>query len=93
MALLKAYYNKQYEITIPNCYWKVANNNGISGGKTQLSVLLLCYKTHEAANTNSSEYGGFGFQFVPNLVSAENFLAQAYTYAKTLPEFTGAIDA
>ena len=93
MALLKEYYLKQYDITIPNCYWKIANHNGISGGKTKLNVILLCYKNQEISNDIGSEYNGFGFQFVPDLKSGENFIAQAYAHAKTLPEFIDAIDA
>lgn len=32
------------------------------------------------------------FSFVPDLTSTKNFIAQAYDYLKTLPEFTGAVD-
>ena len=67
---------------------------GIRGGKTMLRARMNCYKDKAAADTNSNKYSDFDFDFVPNLTAgADNFIAQAYTYAKTLPEFSTAIDA
>lgn len=93
MALLKEYYQPQFEITIPNCYWKVEVDNGINGGKTKLHTRMNCFKNKEIADTNQNKYADFDFQFVPDMASTDNFISQAYTYAKTLPEFSGAIDA
>lgn len=93
MALIKSYHNQQFDITIPDCYWKVALDNGIQGGKEKLNVMMFCFKNKEAADENRNQYSGFMFQFTPDLASESNFIAQAYTHAKTLPEFEGAVDA
>ena len=92
MALQKDYYVAKYDVTKTNCYWKVAIESGIEGGKTSLRCHMLCYADQTAADTNSGEYAGFNFEFVPNMVSTDNFIKQAYDYAKTLPEFSGAVD-
>jgi hypothetical protein len=92
MALQKDYYVARYDVTKTNCYWKVAIEGGIEGGKTQLRCLMLCYADKATADTNSNEWAGFNFEFTPDLESADNFIAQAYDYAKTLPEFSGTVD-
>lgn len=93
MALLKDYYNEQFEVTVPNAYWKVEVNVGIQGGKNKLHCRLNCFKNQSIADTNENKYADFDFDFIPDLNSADNFIKQAYEYAKTLPEFSGAIDA
>lgn len=93
MALIKDYYLPQFEITIPGCYWKIELEHGISGGKNKLSVRINCFKNKSIADTNQDKYCDVDFDFVPDLLSGVNFIEQAYVYAKTLPEFNGAIDA
>jgi len=93
MALIKEYHNDQFNLTIADCYWKIELENGVTGGKEKLRVRMNCFKDKALADTNQNKFKDFDFQFVPDLASADNFLAQAYTYAKTLPEFTGAVDA
>lgn len=93
MALLKDYYCAQSGVTISNAYWKVDAENGIIGGKLRLHVKMNCFKNKSTANTNTSKLADFDFLFMPNLYSITNFIAQAYLYAKTLPQFFGAIDA
>lgn len=92
MALQKDYYVARFDVTKSDCYWKVALNDGIQGGKTLLNCFMLCYVDQATADTNSNEYGTFHFEFTPDLESADNFIKQAYVYAKTLPEFSGAVD-
>ncbi len=92
MALQKDYYVARYDVTKTNCYWKVAIENGIEGGKTLLRCMMLCYADQTVADTNSNEYAGFNFEFAPDMESADNFIKQAYDHAKTLPEFSGAVD-
>ncbi len=94
MALLMEYYQEQFELTIPNCYWKVEIDNGINGGKNKLHIRMNCFKNKEIADTNQNKYCDYDFEFSPDLSeTADNFLAQAYTFAKTLPKFTTAVDA
>lgn len=93
MALIKEYYQPQFEITIPNCYWKIEVNNGINGGKTKLHCRLNCFKNKAVADTNENKFSDFDFEFVPDLISGVNFLEQAYSYVKSLPEFSTAVDA
>lgn len=92
MALLKNYYNSRFNVTIENCYWKIELENGIWGGKNKIHARLCCYKDKQTADTNDDKYVDFDFEFTPNLTSGINFIAQAYLYVKTLPEFQGAVD-
>jgi hypothetical protein len=94
MALIKDYYNTRFDITIPSCYWKIETDSGLNGGKEKLKVRMNCFKTKEVADTNKDKFSDIDFSFVPDLsLGADNFIAQAYVYAKTLPEFLGAVDA
>ena len=92
MALQKDYYNSRFDVTKSDCYWKIAVDDGIQGGKAQLRGRLICFPDQATADTNAGEYSAFDFQFTPDLESADNFIKQAYEYLKTLPEFSGAID-
>lgn len=92
MALQLDYHDDRLDVTIPDCYWKIPLEDGIQGGKELLNGRILSYKNETVANTNSNEYSGFRFEFVPDLESDINFIAQAYDYVKTLPEFAGATD-
>jgi hypothetical protein len=94
MALTMDFYQPQYEVTIAGCYWKIEVDRGIEGGKTKIRARMNCFKDKATADTNQNKYSDFDFDFVPDLsVGAANFIAQAYAYAKTLPEFATAIDA
>jgi hypothetical protein len=93
MALIKDYYNKQFGVTIPGCYWKIDIKNGLVGGKTKLRVRMNCFKTKAIADTNKNKFADFDFDFIPSLTSGVNFIEQAYAHAKTLPQFSGAINA
>ena len=94
MALIKNYYNHQFGVTMMDCYWKIELFNGMSGGKENLRVRMNCFKNKGLADTNQGKFGDFDFDFTPDLSDGSpNVFAQAYNYAKTLPEFSGAIDA
>ena len=92
MALQKDYYDNRLEVTKTNCYWKIPLDDGINGGKELLRCRILCYKDNATADNNSNEYSGFNFEFIPDLNSDSNFIAQAYDYLKTLPDFSDAVD-
>ena len=92
MALQTDYYVSRFEVTKKNCYWKIAVDNGINGGKLELSCRILCYKDQATADTNSGEWDSVNFSFSPDLKSDDNFLTQAYIYAKTLLQFAAATD-
>jgi len=92
MGLQKDYYIEKFDITKTDCYWKIAVEHGLEGGKLLLICGMLCYTDKATADTNYGEHAGFNFEFVPDLESADNFFKQAYNHAKTLPEFSGAID-
>jgi len=91
MGLIKKYYNKELDVIIPDCYWKIASNNGIIGGKDKIRVLLYVYRNKQIADMGGNEIGGYSFEFKPDLDSDLNIIKQAYIYAKTLPDFTEAI--
>jgi len=86
------YHESRFDITFSNCYWKIEIDNGIQGGKTKLRARLNCFKDKATADTNLGKYCDYDLEFPPNLDSRDNFIAQAYNYAKTLPFFFGAID-
>ena len=93
MALLKEYTDSNLGVKIPNCYWRIDTYSGIIGGKKRLQVRLNCFKSRTIADTNENKLCDFNFEFTPDLNSGVNFFAQAYKYAKALPEFRGAADA
>jgi len=70
-------------ITVKDGYLKVSE---FSGDKTDVGF-SIAFKANLEANAIKYER----FNFVPNL-DGQNFIAQAYTHLKTLPEFAGATD-
>jgi hypothetical protein len=81
MALKKTF--EHCGVTVKDGYLKVAE---FSGDKTGIGF-SLAFKATAEANALKHER----FNFVPNL-DGQNFIAQAYTHLKTLPEFAGAQD-
>ena len=75
--------NFNVEVTFQNCYIKV---DSIVGNKSQLLATFSFYKQKDGEKIQQQM-----LQFEPDL-SGSNFIAQAYSYAKTLPEFAGATD-
>ncbi len=71
-------------VTFANAYLRV---DRLEGGKNKMTVYLSFYKTPESKRNLVSKT----YNFEPDLNGA-NFLAQAYTHLKTLPEFAGAVD-
>lgn len=71
------------EYIISNAYIRV---DSINGGKDNLSVLVNSYKDKNLAPIKTNR-----FLFQPAM-DGKNFIAQAYDYLKTLPEFVGATD-
>lgn len=71
------------KLTAKNAYFKVSTMHA-SKEKVlaQLSILTA---------VNGIEIGGSSFEFVPDM-NGGNFIAQAYTYLKTMSEFAGATD-
>ena len=66
-----------------NAYHKV---DGIFGSKESLNFKLVAKTSKDGEILKSDSY-----VFVPNL-DGKNFIAQAYDYLKSLPEFSSAID-
>ena len=92
MALQKNFYDRLTDTTIPNCYWKIAVDEGIIGGKTMIYVKMLCYENVENANANINELTEFEFEFIPDLGAGVDFFAQGYEFIKESAFFEGAID-
>lgn len=67
------------------CYGKVVY---VGGTKEQMTVIIenRRFDKREILVSKKTEV------FTPLLVSSDNFIAQAYVYLKTLPEFADAID-
>ena len=73
-----------FEITVKDAYIRV---DQISGDKNKVSCNVNFYKS----SNEKTSFKGDIYKFKPNL-SGENFIAQAYEYLKTMPEFAGATD-
>ena len=93
MALLMEYKLSNLDITIPNCYWKIENENGMRGGKNNISIRMSCYENKMDADNNINILTAYDFHFTPELYSGVNFIAQAYEHVKKIPYFKNAIDA
>lgn len=87
MALMQNYTADYYGVPVvfDDAYYKV---DTISGTKDLQNFCVLVYKTSEKITQIDMQM----YQFVPDLNSTENFIAQAYSYLKTLPEYANAID-
>lgn len=73
-----------FQVSVKDAYIKIAN---VIGDKNSVSVSVQWLKDE----TVSDPFKVTNFQFTPSMIG-QNFIAQAYEHAKTLPEFAGAID-
>ena len=71
------------KLTAKNAYFKVST---MHASKEKVLAQLSIFTA-----ANGIEIGGNSFEFVPNM-DGGNFIAQAYMYLKTLPDFAGATD-
>ena len=92
MALQKDFYDRLTDTTYSDSYWKIADNGGITGGKTMMYVKMLCYENIEDANADSDEITQLDFEFIPDLGAGLDFFAQAYEFIKESAFFEDAID-
>jgi len=88
MALQKSYYDPNLEVEVPDCYWKIIR---LSGDKNRIEFYLRVFRDKEKADAGII-INEFLYEFVPDLESSDNFIAQAYNYLKTLPNFENAIN-
>jgi hypothetical protein len=70
---------------ISNAYIRVES---INGNKNRITVTVAIGKKNE---DNFLIAQSINCSFVPNL-DGQNFISQAYTHLKTLPDFAGAMD-
>ncbi len=94
MALQMNYNNQSLGIVIYNAYWRINPRSGIVGGKDEIMCHIEVFKDVNYAHMkNPNPIDSFVFTFKPDLSeNADNFIAQAYNYAKTLPKFGGSVD-
>jgi hypothetical protein len=71
------------DVVFQNCYFKVSH---LAGSKLGLAVSVDAMPSKDGSTISRTE-----FRFTPSM-GADNFIAQAYNYLKTLPEFAGATD-
>jgi len=85
MALQKThtvnFHNK--DVVFQNCYFKISR---VAGDKSNLVATVDAMSSKEGSTIERTDYS-----FTPSM-TASNFIAQAYEYLKTLPEFAGATD-
>jgi hypothetical protein len=70
-------------VSFDNAYIKI---DSLTGNKEQMRAYVSTYKKQ-----NEQLIGRKNYSFTPNL-NGKNFIAQAYDYIKTLPDFSGATD-
>lgn len=94
MALQMNYYNAEYDIMVYNAYWRINPKNGLIGGKDEMNYVIEVFKNAEMSHKdNSQPLNRLTFMFIPDVSeNADNFIAQAYNHAKTLPTFQNSID-
>ena len=94
MALQMNYYYSLIGTTIYNAYWRINTKNGLVGGKDSMNYVIEAFKDANAAQAENPEaIYRMTYLFVPDITDgAENFIAQAYLHAKSLPYFTGSVD-
>lgn len=86
MALKKDFaFNTKYGVsaTVTDCYIKVER---VEASKVLGNATVAFYKDDKSALLEEARY-----EFPVNL-EGDNFIAQAYTHLKTLPEFADAVD-
>ena len=71
------------DVVFNNSYIKIS---ALYGDKNSLRIEVNVHKTENGAILDRQQY-----YFSPTL-EGKNFIAQAYDYLKTLPEFAGAMD-
>ena len=71
------------DVVFNSAYIKVDN---LMGNKTQMRIDVAIHKKQGEQVVDRKNY-----LFTPDL-SGKNFIAQAYDYLKTQPEFVGAVD-
>lgn len=78
-------------MTIESSYARV---DAITGSKDEITVSVSYYFNNAAAQSGKPYVQQEQYPFTPSISDdAPNFIKQAYEYLKTLPEFSGAIDA
>jgi hypothetical protein len=71
------------DVTFSQAYIRV---NQLTGDKHQIMIDVSIHKLRDQQIVDSKNY-----LFTPDL-EGKNFIAQAYDFIKTLPEFAGSID-
>jgi len=89
MALQKTFTQTQApfsgSLEIANAYWRVEQ---VIATKNEAQCVVTINKKED---DNVEQVANKRYSFEPSL-SGKNFIAQAYDYLKTLPEFAGATD-
>jgi hypothetical protein len=63
----------------------------VASNKENAVAHVFFYGSEGAAKANRPNYKSQQYAFTPNM-TASNFIEQAYTHLKTLPEFDGAVN-
>ena len=85
MALSKNFTLQAYnqDVVVPNAYLKVTH---LSGNKESMQAIISIFTEKDGVVLSK-----FDTSFTPDL-NVNNFIAQAYEHAKTLPEFSSAVN-
>lgn len=87
MAIQKSV-NLENGVALTDAYLKAKS---IAGTKTGLVIELTINVSSDLSDQNKP-VAIINYYFTPDLLSEDNFFKQAYTYLKTLPEYTDALD-
>ena len=94
MALQQNYYSSKFDVMMYNAYWRINTKNGLVGGKDTINYVIEAFKNISASHVENAEViERQTHLFVPDISGgANNFIAQAYLHAKSLPYFSGSVD-
>ena len=90
MALQLNYTYAPFNTTYNNSYWRINTRNGITGGKNGFHYNIEMFINADHANSKDARpIDSYRGNFISNLNSGLNIIAEAYNHAKTLPKFSG----
>jgi len=93
MALQQNYYHQQLGILLFNAYWRINPKTGLVGGKDEMNYIIEVFKDAGASHVEHAQpIDRLTLMFVPDINSANNFIAQAYSHAKSTQYFNGSVD-
>lgn len=81
-------YKSRFGIDVDTAYMRVDN---LDGSKEEMRVTFGLYASAKAAQDGADAFDHYKHKFLP-LLAGDNFIAQAYSSIKAVPDFENAQD-